>query len=75
MTTPTQHERILDHLEQGLTINRLQGWSYLGILELPARISELKKKGYPIKTEMIPVKNRYGDTVSVAEWSLVRGEK
>lgn len=68
--TPTQGERVLAHLEQGLTINRLQGWDYLGVLELPARITELRQKGYNIKTRMITVKNRFGESVRVAEWSL-----
>ena len=70
MKAPTQHQRIIDHLSKGLTINRLQGWQYLGILELPARISELRKQGHNIKTEMIEVQNRYGETVRVAEWSM-----
>ena len=72
--TPTQAERVLAYLEQGLTINRLQGWDYLGVLELPARITELRQKGYPIETKMISVTNRFGEAVRVAEWSLVRKE-
>ena len=70
MKTEPQHQRVLDYLQNGLTINRLQGWDYLGILELPARITELRQKGYEIKTRMITVKNRFGDNVRVAEWSL-----
>ena len=67
---PTQGERVLAHLEKGNTINRLQGWNYLGVLELPARITELRQKGYDIKTTMITVQNRFGEPVRVAEWSM-----
>jgi len=67
----TQKERVLNHLEEGNTINRLQGWSILGVLELPARITELKQDGHNIETKRIQVTNRYGEKVSIAEWRLV----
>ena len=66
----TQGQRILQHLEQGKTLNRLNSWHELGILEAPARISELKQQGHEINTKMIPVINRYKQKVSIAEWSL-----
>ena len=66
----TQKERVLEYLKEGKKINRLQGWDILGILELPARISELKQEGHNIETNRIQVTNRYGEKVSVAEWRL-----
>jgi hypothetical protein len=66
----TQGTRILNHLNAGRVLNRLDGWDLLGILETPARISELRKQGHPIQTNMITVTNRFGDPVSVAEWSI-----
>lgn len=66
----SQRERILDHLEAGNTLTRLESWSVLGVLEAPARISELRALGHNIKTKMIKVKNRFGESVSVAEWSI-----
>jgi len=65
-----QQDRILNYLQAGNKLTRLNAWDALGILEAPARISELRAKGYPIKTRMFPVKNRYGEMVKVAEWSL-----
>ena len=65
-----QRNRIMDYLETGRTLTRLNSWSELGILEAPARISELRAAGAPIKTRMITVRNRYGEKVRVAEWSL-----
>jgi hypothetical protein len=65
---PSQSERIRSYLESGKTLTRLNAWSELGILEAPARISELRSCGYLISTTMIRINNRYGEAVRVAEW-------
>ena len=66
----TQAERILAHLRAGRTLTRLDSWDTLGIIEAPARISELKASGVPIITTKKTVVNRYGDKVRIAVWSL-----
>ncbi len=66
----TQKKRILDYLKSGKLLTRLNSWSELGVLEAPARISELRQDGWPIETEMYAVENRYGETVRVARWFL-----
>lgn len=65
-----QRDRILKYLEMGQTLTRLNAWARLGILEAPARISELRAEGHNINTKMVTVRNRYGHKVSVAEWSM-----
>lgn len=65
---PTQKDRIKAYLDSGKVLTRLNAWDELGILEAPARISELRATGYLISTTMITVKNRYGEDVKVAEW-------
>ena len=65
-----QQERILAYLQEGNTLTRLNSWDELGIIEAPARISELKAKGHDIKTRRFSVTNRYGEKVSIAKWSL-----
>ena len=65
-----QKDRILQYLERGRTLTRLNAWARLGILEPPARISELRAEGHDINTKMVAVRNRYGHKVSVAEWSM-----
>lgn len=65
-----QRDRILKYLKMGQTLTRLNAWARLGILEAPARISELRAEGHNIKTNMVTVRNRYGHKVSVAEWSM-----
>jgi hypothetical protein len=64
----TQAQRILDHLKSGRTLTRLNSWDDLGILEAPARVSELRAMGHPIETKRRQVTNRYGNKVSIAEW-------
>ena len=66
----TQQQRILDHLTAGNKLTRLQSWDILGVLEAPARISELRSQGCIIKTRRVSVMNRYGEKVSIAEWSM-----
>ena len=66
----TQQERILEYLKEGKTLTRLNAWDNLGILEAPARISELRSKGHQIQTGFKTILNRYGEKVKIAEWSL-----
>lgn len=68
---PSQRDRVLSYLAGGRTLTRLNAWDELGVLEAPARISELRRAGHQIHTEMIEVKNRYGETVKVAKWRLL----
>jgi hypothetical protein len=66
----SQQRRILNHLAAGKTLTRLESWSELGVLECPARISELRGMGHLIHTTMKTVINRYGEKVRIAEWSM-----
>lgn len=66
----SQQQRILEYLQSGKTLTRLNAWSELGVLECPARISEMRSKGVTIKTTMVTVKNRYGEKVRIAEWTM-----
>ena len=66
----SQKNRILEHLSSGKTLTRLDSWSALGVLEAPARISELRSEGYRITTTMRTVTNRYGENVRIAVWSM-----
>ena len=66
----TQQERILEYLKAGKTLTRLNAWDNLGILEAPARISELRNKGHQIQTGFKTILNRYGEKVKIAEWRL-----
>ena len=66
----SQQKRILNYLEQGNSLTRLNSWEELNVLEAPARISELRAKGHHIHTEMVTINNKYGEKVRIAKWSL-----
>ena len=65
-----QKQRVLEYLQDGGELTRIDAWEKLGILECPARICELRQEGFPIITERIQVTNRYDEAVSIAKWSL-----
>ena len=66
----SQKDRVLQYLKQGKVLNRLNAWDELGVIETPARISELRHEGHDIQTNMKPVLNRYGESVRIAEWFM-----
>ena len=66
----TQNERLLRHLQDTGTIDPMTALKEYGIMRLASRISDLKRDGYAIKKEMVKGKNRYGESVSYAEYSL-----
>lgn len=66
----SQKDRVLQYLKEGKVLNRLNAWDELGVIETPARISELRHEGHEIQTNMKPVLNRYGESVRIAEWFM-----
>lgn len=68
-----QQDRLLNYLTNVGSITSFNGLSILGIFRTPNRVSELKKMGYKIDTQMVTVTNRWGEQTKVAEYSL-RGE-
>ena len=59
-TKITQRDIILWHLQNVGTLTRAQAMSEYGIVELPARIVELKRLGYHITSEKGTSHNRFG---------------
>lgn len=66
----TQHERILRHLQDGGTLTQAEAFMEYGIGRLSSRICELRAAGYPINSEFVAGKNRYGESVSYVRYSL-----
>jgi hypothetical protein len=64
-----QTERLLTHL-QTAPVTRLSALIDLGIFELSARIGELEKQGHKFNKPRIKVTNRFGESVTVVEYSL-----
>lgn len=68
----TQNDQILRHLKthkRGIT--QLAAIEKYGCLRLSARIADLRGMGYDIRSEIIAVKNRDGETCHVARYTLV----
>lgn len=70
MSKATQAERIRQYMEDFGSITQLEALNDLGCMRLASRISDLKKKGIPIKSEVIAVKNRYQEDCYIKRYSL-----
>lgn len=67
---PTQNQRILDYIEETGGITQLEALNELGVMRLASRVSDLRRKGYNIKSEMKPVKNRFGETCYIKRYMM-----
>ena len=66
----TQAERVLDYITEFGSITQLEALSDLSVMRLASRISDLKKMGYPITSQMETVKNRYGENCYIKRYSM-----
>lgn len=66
----TQNEKILNHLQTVGSITPIDALREYGIMRLASRISDLKRDGYPISVKMETAKNRNGEPVRYARYSL-----
>lgn len=71
----TQNEQVLRHLMTYGKITSLEAVELYGIMRLGARIYDLKKQGYPIKTYLRVGKSRNGESMVFAEYRLERVEE
>lgn len=63
-------ERVLNYIKEFGSITPLEAVRDLGYYRLSAAIHEIKGLGYHIKTEIKTGKNRYGQPVHYAKYSL-----
>lgn len=66
----TQCERILQYIEETGSITQMEALKEFGCMRLASRISDLKRQGVPVKRTMETAKNRYGEPVSYARYSI-----
>lgn len=71
---PTQAQRVLEYIEQYGGITQLDALKELGVMRLASRISELKKQGYPITSDVVAVKNRFQEDCYIKRYKLAGGE-
>lgn len=70
----TQCDRVLEYMREFGSITPVEAMQDLGCMRLAPRIADLKDQGYPIGRRMKSGKNRYGNTVSFAEYYLEEKE-
>lgn len=66
----TQTERVLAYIKDFGSITPYEAFRDLGLLRLSARIFDLKAQGYNIKTVLATSKNRYGEPIRFAVYTL-----
>lgn len=66
----TQCDRVLKYMQDFGAITPLQALGDLGVMRLGARIWDLRQDGHKITRRMVSAKNRYGESVSFAEYKL-----
>lgn len=69
-----QEYMILEYIKKKGCITNLEALLNLGVMQCPARIFGLKKKGYNIQTRWKNVEDRYGKTKRVVEYYLANNE-
>lgn len=74
MSKVTQAHRVLDYLDEKGSITQLEALQELGVMRLASRISDLRKKGYPIRSDLVAVKNRFGESCYIKRYSLWEAE-
>lgn len=67
----TQCDKVLAYMRQFGSITQLQALQDIGCMRLASRITDLRQQGYAIGRRIKTGKNRYGDSVSFAEYYLI----
>lgn len=67
----TQRDRILQYIRQFGSISSWEAYKELGVTQLGARIDQLKKEGYVLRTEWESSTNRFGDKTEYKRYYLV----
>lgn len=72
---PTQNERIISYMNEFGSITQLEALQDLGVMRLAFRISDLRRLGYPIISNIETVKNRYGEKCHIKRYKIGRSEE
>lgn len=66
----TQCDKLLDYLQNHISITPKDAWNKLGIYRLSARVFDLRRLGYDIVTNRKEVLDPFGEPKYVAEYRL-----
>lgn len=67
---PTQAERVLEYIKEFGSITQLEALRDLGVMRLASRISDLRRMGIPIESEIVVVRNRYEEKCHIKSYRL-----
>jgi hypothetical protein len=66
----TQCQQILGYLSRGGKLTPLEALRLFGCNRLAARVNDLRREGFSIRTNIIPVDTSSGEMAHVAEYSM-----
>ncbi len=66
----TQTEKILRHIAEHGSITPVEALQEYGCMRLASRMCDIKRAGYHVRSVMETSRNRYGDTVRYARYSI-----
>lgn len=69
----TQCKVLLEHFENGGSLTATEATILYSVGRLAARVSDLRSSGYPIKGEMVTVKNQFGKPCRVKRYYMGSG--
>ena len=75
MSRITQNQRVLEYIEEHGSITQLEALRDISVMRLASRISDLKDQGVNIKSQTVTVKNKYGETCRVKQYSIEQERK
>lgn len=70
MSKMTCDERVLSYMKQFGSITPMEAYTRIGVYRLSGSIFNLRKEGHCITTNMVLVRNKYGEKCRVARYSL-----
>ena len=67
----TQTEKIIRHINEYGSITPLEAFGEYGIMRLASRMCDIKREGYTVSKKMETSKNRYGEPVRYARYTII----
>ena len=71
----TQTEKILEHMKVYGSITQVEAYNRYAIFRLGARIYDLRRAGYGIRSESVKGTNRFGETMHYSRYRLEGGNE
>ena len=67
----TQCDRIIQFIEETGSITQLEALEQFGCMRLASRMCDIKKMGYAVEKKMEKSRNRYGEPISYARYTII----